>query len=391
MVTQAGPGLSSWWDTSMTSAPAARRPIPAMLIAAVISLILGFIVLEIVNAGIITIWETIPEGWATTPAWYIIGLLLVAAVLVYVIRKYVGDAGHSPIGGIKVSSITPKEYVGVILAILASLWGGVVLGPEVALVTTGSMIGGLVAKRMHFTDAADQKKIVGFGALGAILALFIGPALSGSMKLGGAPDNFEIDQLGWAIVVAVVVAIVVTLARTVAALLARATGHGPHLPILIAAAIIVGASALIVHGRTGESILFIVTSGEEFISKLSGLTTISTVVAIIIFKAVAYAVSLGSGFRGGPFFPAMFVGAAVGLLISLARGDSGPSTHAAVIVGVIASLVATAPMKWWIVIVLGVALGLLMGSWALVPAALVGAVVARLIPRWGDRIAASAG
>ncbi len=357
-----------------------------MLVAAIIGLVLGYVVLEIVNAGIIAIWETIPENWASTPAWYVLGLLVIAAVLVFVIRKYVGDAGHSPIGGIKVSSITPKEYVGVILAIFASLWGGVVLGPEVALVTTGSMVGGLVAKRMHFTDATDQKKIVGFGALGAILALFVGPILSGSLELGGAPESIEVDQLGWAIVVALIVAVVVTLARTVAALLARATGSGPHLPILIAASLIVGISALIVQSRTGEGILFIVTSGEEFITKLPALTTVSTVLAIIIFKAIAYAVSLGSGFRGGPFFPAMFVGAAVGLLISLVMGDSGPSVPAAIVVGVIASLIATAPMKWWIVIVLGVVLGLLFGTWTLVPAALVGAIVARLIPRWGDKV-----
>jgi len=148
----------------------------------------------------------------------------------------------------------------------------------------------------------------------------------------------------------------------------------------------VGVSALIVQSRTGEGILFIVTSGEEFITRLPALTTVSTVVAIIIFKAIAYAVSLGSGFRGGPFFPAMFVGAAVGLLISLALGDSGPSVQAAIVVGVIASLVATAPMKWSVVIVLGIVLGLLMGTWTLVPAALIGAVVAKLIPRWGDRV-----
>ena len=361
-----------------------------MLIAAIISLILGYVVLEIVNAGIVAIWETIPEGWTSTPAWYVMGILLVAALLVFVIRTFVGDAGHSPIGGIKISSITPREYVGVILAILASLWGGIVLGPEVALVTTGSMIGALVAKRMHVTDAAGQKKIVGIGAFGAILALFVGPIISGSLKLGGTPTAIEVDQLGWAIVVAIIVAVVVTLARTVAALLARATGSRPHLPILIAASVIVGASALIVQSRTGESILLIVTSGEEFITKLPALTSVSTVVAIIIFKAIAYAVSLGSGFRGGPFFPAMFIGAAVGLLISLAMGDSGPSVPAAIAVGVISSLVATAPMKWPFVIILGVVLGLLMGTWVLVPAALVGAVVARLVPRWGDRIVTAA-
>jgi H+/Cl- antiporter ClcA len=306
--------------------------------------------------------------------------------LVFVIRKFVGDAGHSPIGGIKVSSVTPKEYFGVILAIFASLWGGIVLGPEVALVATGSLIGGLVAKWMHLIDAKDQKKVVGFGALGALLALFVGPILSGSLKLGSTPAAIEVDQLGWAIVVAIIVAVIITIARVVAALIERATGSAPNLPILLAAAVIVGISALIVQSRTGEGILFIVTSGEDFITRLSTLTSTSTVLAIIIFKAIAYAVSLGCGFRGGPFFPAMFVGAAVGLLISLALGDSGPSVPAAVIVGVIASLIATAPMKWPIVIILGVVLGLLMGTWTLVPAALIGAVVARLIPRWGDRV-----
>ncbi len=364
----------------------ARRPIPAMLLAAAISLILGYFVLEIVNAGIILMWETIPETWTSTPAWYVIGLLLVSAVLVFVIRKFVGDAGHSPIGGIKVSSITPKEYVGVILAIVASLWGGIVLGPEVALVATGSMIGGLVTKWMHCSDAKGQKQVVGFGALGAILALFVAPILSGSLKLGGIPSVIEVDQLGWAIAVAIIVTVIVTLARVVAALIARVVGSGPHLPILIAAALIVGASALIVQNQTGASITFIVTSGEEFITQLPTLTSVSTVIAIIVFKAIAYAVSLGAGFRGGPFFPAMFVGAAVGLLISLVMGDSGPSVPAAVVVGVIASLIATAPLKWPIVIILGVVLGLLMGSLTLVPAALIGAIVARLIPRWGDRV-----
>lgn len=375
----------SWLGTYMTGS-SARRPIPAMLLAAAISLILGYVVLEIVNAGIIAIWETIPKTWTSTPAWYVIGLLLISAVLVYLIRKFVGDAGHSPIGGIKVSSITPREYVGVIMAIVASLWGGIVLGPEVALVATGSMIGGLVAKWMHCSDAKGQKQVVGFGALGALLALFVAPIISGSLKLGGTPSAIEVDQLGWAIAVAIIVAVIVTLARVVAALIARATGSGPHLPILIAAAVIVGASSLIVQSQTGASITFIVTSGEEFITQLPTLTSVSTVIAIIIFKAIAYAVSLGAGFRGGPFFPAMFVGAAVGLLISLALGDSGPSVPAAIVVGVIASLIATAPLKWPIVIILGLVLGLLMGTWTLVPAALIGAIVARLIPRWGDRV-----
>ena len=125
------------------------------------------------------------------------------------------------------------------------------------------------------------------------------------------------------------------------------------------------------------------------ISDLPTITTVSTAVAILVLKSIAYAVSLGAGFRGGPFFPAMFVGAAAGLLVALLIPD-GPSVSAALVVGVVAAVIATAPMKWNVVIVLGAIIGLLMGTWTLVPAAVLGAVVARVIPRWGDRITAPA-
>lgn len=369
----------------MADAVRTRRPLPAMLVAGVVGLVLGYIALLLVNAGIELIWEDIPATWDTAPAWYVLGVLVVAALLVYAIRRFVGDAGHSPIGGITVSPLTPREYVGAILAILASLWGGIVLGPEVALVATGSMVGTVTAKSMGFVDEATVKKIVGIGALGGILALVVGPILSGSLELGDSPTAIEVDQLAWAVLVAALATIAVTVARVVAALLARAAGRGPHLLILVSAALIVGVSALLLQFWTGESILYVLTSGEQMITSLPTVTSISTVVAILVLKTIAYAVSLGAGFRGGPFFPAMFVGAASGLLIALLI-PNGPSVPAALVVGVVASVIATAPMKWPIAIILGVVIGFLMGTWTLVPAAVVAAIVARAIPRWGDRV-----
>ncbi len=372
-------------ETSSSIPVTTKRPLPAMLVAAVVGLGLGYLVLKLVNAGIRLIWETIPDSWESTPAWYVIAVLLMAAVLVYVIRRFIGDTGHSPLAGIKISSLTPKEYLEAILAILASLWGGVVLGPEVALVATGSVIGGLAAKFLNVTEPKAVKKVVGFGALGAFLALFVGPVLSGSMKLGSTPAAIEVDQLGWAVLVAIIATLAVTIARIVAVLIARASSPGPHLPILVGAALVIAAAALVMQAWTGQSVIYITTSGEELITKLPTLTSATTVAAIIVLKTIAYAVSLGAGFRGGPFFPAMFVGAASGLLIALVI-DGGPSVPAAIIVGVIASVIATAPMKWPIAILLGVVLGFLMGTWTLVPAALIGAIVARAIPRLGDRI-----
>ena len=372
-------------NPAIPDAATSRRPLPAMLAAAVVGLALGYVVLELVNAGIRYVWETVPSGWDTTPAWYVIAVLLLAAVLVYLVRTYVGDTGHSPLGGIKVSSLTPKAYLGAILAILASLWGGVVLGPEVALVATGSVIGGLSAKIFHVTAAKDVKKVVGFGALGALLALFVGPVLAGSISLGSTPTAIEVDQLAWAVPVAIIATVAITIARALAAVLARATGPGPHLPILIGASLVIALTALVMQAWTGEDVIFILTSGEELITELPALTSVSTVAAIILLKTLAYAVSLGAGFRGGPFFPAMFVGAAAGLFIALVLPD-GPSVPAAIVVGVVSSVIATAPMKWPLAIALGVVLGFLMGTWTLVPAAVIGAVVARAIPRIGDRI-----
>jgi chloride channel protein, CIC family len=365
-----------------------RRPLPAVLVAAVGGLALGYVALLLVNAGIGLVWEDIPSSWTTTPAWYVSGVLLAAAVLVYLVRRFIGDTGHPPIGGITVSPLTPRDYVSAILAILASLWGGIVLGPEVALVATGSMVGTVTAARMRFTDTAARTKIVGAGGLGALLALFVGPILSGSFQLGSTPAAIELAQLAWAIPIAIIASIAVALSRLVAALIARAAGTSPRLVILIGAAMVVAAAALLLQLWTGESVMLVVTSGEEMISDLPTITSVSTVVAILVLKSIAYAASLGAGFRGGPFFPAMFVGAAAGLLVALLLPE-GPSVPAALVVGVVAAVVATAPMTWAVAIALGAIIGLLMGTWTLVPAAVLAAVVARAIPRWGDRVTAT--
>jgi len=370
----------------MAHGTAQRTPLPAGILAVIVGLILGVIVLHIVNIGIEALWITLPEQWGRAPAWYVLGMLIAAGALVYVIRRYAGDAGHEPIGGITVSPVTPKQYVGVILAILVTLWGGAVLGPEVALVATGSMVGTVLASRFKIEDVKDQTKVIGLGALGAILAIVIGPILTGSATVSGAPTAIEVPQLAWAIPVAIIATVAVAIARVIAALIARTAGGQPRLIVLVGAGTVVAVCALLMQAITGEPVGYVVTSGEELIADLPTLTSVSALIAIIFFKTIAYAVSLGAGFRGGAFFPAMFVGAAVGLLASLTL-PAGPNAQAAIVVGVVAATIATARMPWWAAILLGIVIGALMGTWTLVPAAVIGAVVARAIPRFGDRVA----
>jgi H+/Cl- antiporter ClcA len=377
--------------TSQTLPPPASargitaRDVLAMGVSSLVGLGLGYLMLLVVNFGIELMWETIPSNWESTPLWYVYGVLVGAAVLVYVIRRYVGDDGHSPLAGIKITSLTPREYVGAILAILVSLFGGAVLGPEVALVATGSVVGGLAVRWLKASGTESAERIVRVGALGAILALFAGPLLSGSLDLGKASASVDFNAIGWAVLVSVIAAVAATIARVFGFLVARSSGSGPNLKVLVGAALIIGTVAVLMEYGTGQQVIYVVTSGEQLITELPKISSVATVVAIIIFKTIAYAVSLGSGFRGGPFFPGMFVGAASGLLISLTLPE-GPTVTSAMAVGVVAAVVATAPMKWWVVIVIGVGVGFAMGGWTLIPAAVVGAVVARLIPRWGDRL-----
>ena len=350
-------------------------------IGALLSLFAGYLVLEIVVISIEFTWITVPEELGSAP-WYVLLVLIAAAVAVYVIRRYVGDTGHSPIGGITVHPLTPREYLAAILAIFASLVGGAVLGPEVALVSTGAVIGGLVSKAF---SVDDSKRVVSASAAGAILALFVNPLVSGSLSLSDAPKSVEVDQLLWAVVVALVAALLTALARVGAMRINQFTGNKPHLPVLVATSVIIGLLAITLNMWTDLSYAYIATSSEELITELPTLTSVSAVVGIVVMKTIAYSLSMGSGFRGGPFFPIMFIGAATGLLFSLII-PSGPQVAAAVAVGLIASVIATAPMKWPIAIALGIALGYFMGGWALVPAAVIGAIVARAVPRFGQRV-----
>ena len=65
-------------------------------------------------------------------------------------------------------------------------------------------------------------------------------------------------------------------------------------------------------------------SGESGLSGLvsqAGTWSVSALALLIAFKGLAYSVSLGS-FRGGPTFPAVFLGAAGGILASHLPGFS---------------------------------------------------------------------
>ena len=68
----------------------------------------------------------------------------------------------------------------------------------------------------------------------------------------------------------------------------------------------------------------------------AGTWSVGALIALLAFKGVAYGLSLGS-FRGGPTFPAVFLGAAAGILASHLPGFP---VDAGVAIGIGAATVA---------------------------------------------------
>jgi chloride channel protein, CIC family len=109
------------------------------------------------------LFTDLPEalGFQGAPLWWPLPLLTLAGLLVgLTIRHLPGNGGHSPADGFKPAGApSPIELPGVVLAALATLSLGVVLGPEAPLIALG---GGLAvcAVRLARRDAPPQATAV---------------------------------------------------------------------------------------------------------------------------------------------------------------------------------------------------------------------------------------
>jgi H+/Cl- antiporter ClcA len=378
------------------------------------------------------LWTSLPTalGLDAPPWWLILGIPVVGALLVWFARAALpGDGGHEPLGGISLAP-TPISYApGVALAALGSLAFGMVLGPEAPLIALGSVVG-MVAARIWKVSGPASQVVSTAGAFSAVSALFGGPVVAGALLLeagvglgsalipvllpgavaaavgyviivgvGGwtgvptsgmtVPDlpaypTTRIIDLLLAIVIGLVVGLLVFVVKHVAAGVSAARPRVGMGPMLVLGALAVGGLTLLVQaaGGTYEDVLF---SGQTTLPNLLAITDEKLILLILLAKALGYAICLGAGFRGGPVFPAMFVGTAAALLIGL---PFGMSTTAVLAIGAACGMAAFTRLIFSslvFVILLEGPVGL-----GAIPAAVLGAVTAWVVGKFLDQRQADA-
>ena len=351
-----------------------------LVLAAIIGLVVsvaawGF--LELVHELEIWVYETLPGdvGYDTVPEWWPLPWLALAGLLTaFAVVRMPGHGGHVPADGLKAGGAPtqPIELPGVILAALATLGLGLVLGPEAPLIAIGLGLGAL-SMRLVRRDAPQQavglmaaagsfaavSAIFGSPVVGAVLIVeaagLAGPTLplvllpglisagigslvfiglgswSGFSTSAWALSPFPLPPFGgpgwgnfaWTAVLAVAVAIAVFAVMELARAAKRVVDARPFV-LTVAAGLAVGGLAIAFAESTGESPNTVLFSGESAFGDLfssAATISLSTLALLCLFKGLAWSLSLGS-FRGGPTFPAIFLGVVAGLMAAHLPGYS---------------------------------------------------------------------
>jgi H+/Cl- antiporter ClcA len=377
----------------VTGPPAAERPtgleyLRLVLLGACVGIPAAFLAalfLAAVHGLEQVLWHDIPKDiGVSSPPWYLVITFPVvgAAICLAARRLLPGDGGHDPLLGLN-KAPTPVSHVpGVVLAALATLSFGAVLGPEAPILAIGTAVG--VAITMFVKIGPQGNAVISLaGGFSGLSALFEGPIVAGmflvesSEGLGAAlppllvpglvsaavgytifigfghwgglnapgltvPNlptytGTHVDGLVIALVVGVVTALLLTYVHQLGVLV-QATGlKRLGMPVLLlAGGVVVGLLAEFADllGANSQNVLF---SGQTSIPAILTATSTKIVLITVVAKALAYGVSLGCGFRGGPIFPAIFLGVA---LTSLCVVWFNTSPTLAIAVGAAAGMAA---------------------------------------------------
>src|SRR5436190_8648420 len=119
-----------------------------LVLASVVGLLVSFLswgFLELVHQIQVGVFKDLPGDLGYhdgAPMWFYLPVLAIAGlVAALAIVRLPGNGGHVPAEGLKTSATEPSWLPGVVLAALASIGLGVVLGPEAPLIALGGGMG----------------------------------------------------------------------------------------------------------------------------------------------------------------------------------------------------------------------------------------------------------
>ncbi|MGW7363437.1 chloride channel protein [Streptomyces sp. NPDC054841] len=365
-------------------------------------------------------WAHLPEalGLGTPPWWWPLVLLPVAGLVVsLVVTRLPGAGGHVPANGLHSGGATAKALPGVIIAALASLPLGATLGPEAPLIALGGGLALLFRDLARSPATRQSTALLGAaGAASAISAIFGNPLIAAVMlmevagvggpqlfavmlpallasgvgslvfvgfdrwtgletgsltlKLSGPLPHLDTGDVVWTLLMAVAVAVLVHLVFSGGRLAAAAVARRP-LAATVLCALSAGVCAALYTVITDRSPADVASSGQATMAQLAAdpqAWGVGALVAVLAFKGVAYSLCLGS-LRGGPIFPALFLGAATGVLLA-------PLPGLGVIPGMAGGMAAASAAALRLPVSSVVLVVLLLGSSAMIPVVILAAVVA---------------
>ncbi|MES4882175.1 chloride channel protein [Streptomyces sp. NBC_01723] len=313
------------------------------------------------------VWTSLPEaaGYDTPPWWWPLpALVLAGLILAPIVTRMPGAGGHLPVNGLGGPPVGPKALPGAVLAALATLPLGVVLGPEAPLMAVGSGLALLAVRRagaggdqragailatagstaaistiLGGPVAAAVLLIEGAGLAGAQMVVLLLPCLLASatgslvftgfgqwtgLKIGALalPDlppaaNPDAGDFLWGIPTAALIAVLITLARELGHRTVSWTRRHTAVRTVACAAAVgvcVAAYALITGRSPAEAAL----SGQAALAQLAAhphAWSVGALIALVACKGLAWGIALGS-LRGGPIFPSLLLGTATAMACS---------------------------------------------------------------------------
>ncbi len=385
------------------------------------------------------VWDVVPDrlDWSEPAWWYVVLVPGLAGVLVAAALRLPGHGGHSPLEGLGVGTVRAFELPSILLAGLATLSLGLVLGPEAPLIALGAGLGASAVRLLPLETSGAQLLTLA-GAFAALAVLFGNPLVTGlllyevaaaggsipsavlgrallpgfvaagtaslvftgvgdwpgfhqvSLSLPALPayESTRVSDLAWCLLLSVVVAFVVVGLRHGAHAVATRGSARPD-AMLVAAGLAVGAIAVGFRALADRPVDLVLFSGQVELPAVIAEGSAGVLALLVVAKGLAYALSLGAGFRGGPIFPAL----AIGVMLGVLGADLLPGLELtpAVAAGIAAGTAAVA--RWPFTAVLLATLLLGPSAVDVAPIAILAAaaawVVATALPNPEDRVADS--